>query len=501
MTADSLKPFLNSPNALSTLSRDCTEKKSVKSCLLVCGSVILCVLSVAVLGLEIWNINRITELQREVDSLKQQMQELRNLRIGSLEDFSDFEDAYDANEAHHSSEEYGEPFEGENDIEEGSTSVYGIPDYHADDIETEISVTVSNTLDGKRKARSITGMTYQGVPILDEPYMNRQLNRSRQHTHHHHQQQQQEHGRRETQYEQMRQRPEETATPPPQLKLNWDDESREIPAHRQPNGAARREHSMRRHQNVYRASSTATTEGSASDASYIRRNELARSEKIVQSLQPNLVGPDFTTKPPGPIHDRRSRVMMTNGENKYQKVIKNPGTYMESRQPPIQRVGSLMRKSAVPVRVTALHLAKYHPHYNSHRATNHVNWQWHPIDAANQEALNGGVFNLSHNGTLTVNDTGLYFVYAQITYSDQHPISGFNIVVNGRNHASCSVHGQHGKKTNACYTAALVDLDTGSQLEIKDMDEGRVHLPFQEKTFFGLYKLGRRPVTNSNSYI
>lgn len=87
----------------------------------------------------------------------------------------------------------------------------------------------------------------------------------------------------------------------------------------------------------------------------------------------------------------------------------------------------------------------------------------------------------------------------QITYSDQHPISGFNILVNGKKYASCSVHGQHGKKTNTCYTAALVDLENGSQLEVVDMDEGRVHLPFQEKTFFGLYKLGRRPVTTANT--
>ncbi|XP_058465430.1 uncharacterized protein LOC131438990 isoform X2 [Malaya genurostris] len=421
-----------------------------------------------------------------------QTQELRNLRIGSLEDFSDFEDAYDTNGILSSSGEYGESFEGENDIEEGSTSVYGIPDFRADDIETEISVTVSNTLDGKRKARSITGMTYQGVPILDEPYMNRHLNRSRHHSHRlHHQQPEQ---RRDSHYEQMRQRPEETASPPPQLKLNWDDESSEIPTRHQETDAAGRQHSMRRHHNLLRTSSSSAAEQSSSGTSAIRRNEFARSEKVIQNLQPNLVGPDFTTKPPSQPHDRRSRVMLTNGENKYQKVIKNPGTYMEARQQPIQRVGRVMRKAAAPARVNALHLAKYHPQYIIHRATNHVNWPWLPIGAANQESLNSGVFKLSSNGTLTVNDTGLYFVYAQITYTDQHPISGFNIVVNGRNHAACSVHGQHGKKTNTCYTASLVDLDNGSQLEIKDMDEGRVHLAFQEKTFFGLYKLGRRPV-------
>ncbi|XP_055535207.1 protein eiger isoform X2 [Wyeomyia smithii] len=492
MTAESLKPFLNTSNPLGALSKDCTQRKSVKKCFVVSAWVVLFILGAAVLGLEIWNINRINELQREVNNLRQQTQELRKLRIENLEDFGDFEDAYE-NEVQHMPDEYGEePYEGESDIEEGSTSVFGIPDFRLDDMETEISVTASSTLlDGKRKARSITGMTYQGVPILDEPYMNRHLNRTR---HHRLQHQYQEHQRhRGTQYLQMRQRPEETASPPPQLKLKWDDESREIPAQQQTNAAA-----SRRHANSLRSSFSSSQPPTSS---YARQSEFERSEKTVQNIPQNLVGPDFTTKSPGPLMDRHSRVMLTNGENKFQKVIKNPGTHMESRQPPVQRIGRLMRKSAAPNRVTALHLAKYHPHYSSHRATNHVNWHWLPVDKANQDALTGGQFKLSHNGTLTVNDTGLYFVYAQITYSDQHPISGFNIVVNGRNHVSCSVHGQHGKKTNTCYTAALIDLENGAQLEVKDMDEGRIHLPFQEKTFFGLYKLGRRPLASGSAYI
>lgn len=73
-----------------------------------------------------------------------------------------------------------------------------------------------------------------------------------------------------------------------------------------------------------------------------------------------------------------------------------------------------MRKAAAPARVTALHLAKYHPHYTNLRATNHATWHWLPVDAANHEALNTSIFKLSHNGTLTVNDFGLYFVYAQV---------------------------------------------------------------------------------------
>ncbi|EDS35764.1 conserved hypothetical protein [Culex quinquefasciatus] len=515
MTAESLKPFLSPPSALGTVltgGGDCRDRKTVaKNVLTIGGSVILFVLFGSVIGLEIWNVNRITDLQRDVDSLRQQVHELTtsHRRIESLEDFSEFEEAYDTNDIQPNSDEYEEeeeePFEGgDRDVEEGSTSVFGVPDYHADDIETEISVTAtasssnSNSVgaDGKRRARSISGMTYQGVPIMEESYLNRQQqhNRTR-----HHPRQYQQHPGQGPHYQQMRQRPEETASPPPQLKLKWDDEGhREIPSRHQLSTSGSvdvgRHSGLRRHHHPQAGSTTAQPDGTV--PSYVRRNEFGRSEKYAESMQPNKFAPDYTTKAPGPTHNRHSRVMITNGENKYQKVIKNPGTYMESRQPPVQRVGRLMRKSAPAPRVTALHLVKNHSHINEHRATDHTRWLWHAADQANRDALtSSGVFKLSQRGLLTVNDTGLYFVYAQITYMDQSVNSGFSIMVNGRKHASCSVHGQYNEKANTCYTAALVDLDNNSQIEIRDMDTRRAYLPYHEKTFFGLYKLGRRPVS------
>lgn len=534
MTAESLKPFLSPPNGLGTVltgGGDChRDRKTVaKNVLTIGGSVILFVLFASVIGLEIWNVNRITDLQRDVDELRQQVHELTtSQRIESLEDFSEFEEAYDTNDIQPNSDEYEEmeigeeeePFDGtdDRDIDEGSTSVFGVPDYHADDIETEISVTATassnsnNAADGKRRARSISGMTYQGVPIMEESYLNRQQqqhNRTRQH---HHPRQQLHHGASghgHLQYQQMRQRPEEMASPPPQLKLKWDDDNeghREIPSRHQLNSGSstdvgrhsghRRQHHHQQQQQ-HQAGHSTTTQPDA--PSYVRRNEFGRSEKFVQNLQPNKFAPDYTTKPPGPTHNRHSRVMITNGENKYQKVIKNPGTYMESRQPPIQRVGRLMRKSAPAPRVTALHLVKNHSHINEHRATDHTRWLWHAADEANRDALNSGLFKLNQRGVLTVNDTGLYFVYAQITYMDQSVNSGFSIMVNGRKHASCSVHGQYNEKANTCYTAALVDLDNNAQIEIRDMDTRRAYLPYHEKTFFGLYKLGRRPISASTT--
>lgn len=156
---------------------------------------------------------------------------------------------------------------------------------------------------------------------------------------------------------------------------------REIPSHHQLNtGTAasvttgrhqRITIEARRHHNAHRPAFTTQSTiplPSSSFSSYTtHRNDYGKSEKFPGNSKSNLVseflfgfalwlsvrasnfscteicilirifslrqvGPDYTTKPPGPTHDRRSRVMMTNnGENnKFQKVIKNPGTYMVS---------------------------------------------------------------------------------------------------------------------------------------------------------------------------
>jgi len=48
-------------------------------------------------------------------------------------------------------------------------------------------------------------------------------------------------------------------------------------------------------------------------------------------------------------------------------------------------------------------------------------------------------FSLTVDGTLTVYETGLYLVYAQIHYLDDHDENGFHLLVNDRPVLQCMV--------------------------------------------------------------
>lgn len=48
-------------------------------------------------------------------------------------------------------------------------------------------------------------------------------------------------------------------------------------------------------------------------------------------------------------------------------------------------------------------------------------------------------FTLSENGQLTVQEAGLYLIYAQIHYLDQHDENGFQVLVNDRSILQCMV--------------------------------------------------------------
>lgn len=63
---------------------------------------------------------------------------------------------------------------------------------------------------------------------------------------------------------------------------------------------------------------------------------------------------------------------------------------------------------------------------------------WRPSDWVNDLGM-GGHFTLSRDGRLTVHEPGLYIVYAQIHYLDEHDENGFHILVNGHPILQCLV--------------------------------------------------------------
>lgn len=522
MTAESLKPFLNLPNATATdLKVHSAQKSNAKRCLVVLGCILIVAVCGTLIGVQIWHLGQTAALQREVDDLKLQLQQYN--RAGEFNDY-EFDNELLAN-----ADEYDEPdldFEfpsereasellesglassgmlDEDDDEEATGRDYtrtgdeqgrseddedangDDEEYDGDDgtlYDTEdISVTVAGA-GAKRRARSISGVTRQGVPIVDEPYVPRR-NRTRQ---------------PHRIFEQLLQRPVEVVTPPTSGDMfRWDEGSRSTQA-------AQRT-----------TSSQQETYGSISirpfpQESHHRRHHYAASTPVPSYTSPasplyyphNELNTGNPTKAPAQIINRRSRVQSTNSRNMqeklqqqagFHKVISNPGT---NKQELVRARGAHVRRrnlKAVPSNTSdpvakGVHFVKQYSHDVRHQHKRHTHWS--SKGSANQPAIDSKTFRFEDD-YLIVKEPGLYYIYAQITYDNQHDTNGFKVLVRDQVHLSCTVHSR-GANTNTCFTAGLVKVEyTETRIHVEDVDPHRHHVMYPEKTFFGAFKVGRLP--------
>ncbi|XP_012058468.1 PREDICTED: uncharacterized protein LOC105621609 [Atta cephalotes] len=100
-------------------------------------------------------------------------------------------------------------------------------------------------------------------------------------------------------------------------------------------------------------------------------------------------------------------------------------------------------------------------------------------------------FTLAGDGKLSVHESGLYLVYAQIHYLDRHDENGFRILVNGRSILQCMVYSPGmDHKSRSCFSAQVIVLQAGDHLVLKDIGAARFTLFHHDKSFFGLVKVG-----------
>ncbi|KAL0101692.1 hypothetical protein PUN28_019097 [Cardiocondyla obscurior] len=100
-------------------------------------------------------------------------------------------------------------------------------------------------------------------------------------------------------------------------------------------------------------------------------------------------------------------------------------------------------------------------------------------------------FTLAGDGKLTVHEAGLYLVYAQIHYLDEHDENGFHMLVNGKPILQCMVYSPGmGHKSRSCFSAQVTFLQAGDHLVLKDIGSARYTLFQHDKSFFGLVKVG-----------
>uniref|UniRef100_A0A182WI66 THD domain-containing protein n=1 Tax=Anopheles minimus TaxID=112268 RepID=A0A182WI66_9DIPT len=289
------------------------------------------------------------------------------------------------------------------------------------DDSVDVSVPGSN-----RRVRSISGVTRQGVPIVDEPYVPRR-NRTR-HPH--------------RIFEQLRQRPEELVTPPTSGEMfRWDVENRKTHAsssRQQSYGSISirpYQHEMHNLREHHSTTPMPVAHGSRADVRHHSRNEVIDARKYTylifffnsylpfyrKLLQLNAGNP---TKPPAPIMNRMSRVQAT-GENmrkqlqqtqRFPKVVGNPGTQKEIVMAPESRVRLRQRKagaaqSGEPM-AKGVHLVKQTSNGVFHRNSRHRDWT--AKDDASKHAIQSQTFAFDGE-QLTVKEPGLYYVYAQVS--------------------------------------------------------------------------------------
>ncbi|XP_065165109.1 protein eiger-like [Atheta coriaria] len=102
-----------------------------------------------------------------------------------------------------------------------------------------------------------------------------------------------------------------------------------------------------------------------------------------------------------------------------------------------------------------------------------------------------GVFDFT-NGVLTINEDGLYFVYSQIFYVDDHDLNGYHVYRNQEMILQCTTMTHSTtrvRKSNTCYTAGVEKLAAGDRVYVRDLSNERLSLFEKGKSFFGVLKL------------
>jgi len=96
------------------------------------------------------------------------------------------------------------------------------------------------------------------------------------------------------------------------------------------------------------------------------------------------------------------------------------------------------------------------------------------------------------DGQLTVGAPGIYFIYAQINYLDNHDVNAFQIMVNNSPWLMCTTMTHTPSpttKANTCYTGGVRFLEQGDTILIKNTDTNRFAVMLPSHSFFGLVQM------------
>ncbi|XP_018578100.1 protein eiger [Anoplophora glabripennis] len=231
------------------------------------------------------------------------------------------------------------------------------------------------------------------------------------------------------------------------------------------------------------------------------------STSMGRSYSQNIKSPRRT---PPPVYVRQSRVMHRNDKLKTHKsvrksALKSGDEFSEevTSSPDVVIVRDLGRRSRMGrVRLPAIHYngdtSKYvmgqHTNFNGNGHLKHPQGtfvDWKVSDWATSSGMDS--YFTMDEGILTIKDSGIYFIYAQIYYLDEHDVTGFRVYKNRNTvllQCTSTVHSRERALIgNTCYTAGAEYLSEGDTITLSDVSTGRYSLFEPGKSFFGLIKL------------
>lgn len=391
---------------------------------------------------------------------------------------TDDEDDEDNYEGYHSG--YGEEYDDEYDLD----SLEDLIDPESDKKDDENNI-YKDMAKHTRKTRSLTGITEQGVPIHEEPYyLRRNRTKSQQDKH-------------------------------PKLKLTWNGQYRNL-------NSPRREHDRNR-QHMRHHHSPDYSNKFAFAAAPVHHAFESPGPRINETQ---------SSATPIPIQTRQSRVMHFEDKSKaFRQVVgkEQLAKLKEQRMPPPQYVNhpnarrrihpqnmsmrkNLEMKNGKRMKITAVHYdgdstkleeMRHHSAKGNSKVVLNKNeyLHWKPAEWVLSHGMDK-YFHMDSTGTLTVNDHGLFLIYAQVYYSDTHDVNGYEILQNHDEIYRCTTmtHMNISKdRINSCYTSGLIHLRNGDRIRLRDMSNHRNVLLEKSRSYFGLIKINLTPTaTHSN---
>ncbi|XP_078694334.1 uncharacterized protein LOC144923570 [Branchiostoma floridae x Branchiostoma belcheri] len=117
---------------------------------------------------------------------------------------------------------------------------------------------------------------------------------------------------------------------------------------------------------------------------------------------------------------------------------------------------------------------------------------WILADWANEED-----FHVASSGEITVEKSGVYFIYSQIVFYEKHHLLSYQVCVDGSMYLTCNesvenvTDGVTGRY-KTCYVAGLAPLQAGARIEVRGA-ENMYALLFHDTTYLGLIKVADLP--------